>query len=128
MRKLLGRAAEDVREPPDPFLMRHVHQVAFAKDIRQAVWAGVLLRHFLSRPTVAPPSYKRQCKENRDGSCCKTCCQALPHILVSLDPQVLRSAWVFDFIGHSYSLPEHGEGTTFNRSIAVAYHFGGRLR
>src|SRR4249919_4118263 len=76
MRKLLGRAAEDFREPPDSFLMRYVYQVAVAKDIRQAVWAGVRLRHFLSRPTVAAPSYKRQCKENRDGSCCKTCCQS----------------------------------------------------
>src|SRR6267154_768367 len=76
MRKLLGRAAEDFREPPDPFLMRYVHEVAVANYIRQAVWAGVRLRHFLSRPTVAPPSDKRQCKENRDGSCCKTCCQS----------------------------------------------------
>src|SRR6478752_10208197 len=76
MRKLLGRAAEDFREPPDPVLMRYVHEVAVAKYIRQAVLAGVRLRHFLSRPTIAPPSYKRQCKENRDGSCCKTCCQS----------------------------------------------------
>src|SRR5271169_4763038 len=76
MRKLLGRAAEDFREPPDPFLMRYVHEVAVAKDIRQAVWAGVRLRHFPSRPTVAPPRYKRQYKKNRDGSCCKTCCQS----------------------------------------------------
>ena len=76
MRKLLGRAAEDFREPPDSFLMRYVHEVAVAKDIRQAVWAGVRLRHFLSRPKVAPPSHKRQCKENRDGSCCKNCCQS----------------------------------------------------
>jgi hypothetical protein len=64
----------------------------------------------------------------------KLAAKALPHILVSLDSQVLRDcqvlrdAWVFDLKGHSYSLPEHGEGTTFNRSIAVAYHFGGRLR
>src|SRR5258707_9252719 len=76
MWKLLGRAAEDFREPPDPFLMRYVHEVAVAKDVRQAVRAGVRLRHFLSRPTVAPPSYDRQCNENRDGSCCKTCCQS----------------------------------------------------
>ena len=26
MRKLLGGAAEDLRKPPDPFLMRHVHE------------------------------------------------------------------------------------------------------
>jgi len=71
MRKLLRRAAEDFREPADPFLMRDVHEVAVAKDLRQAVWAGVRLRHVLSRPKVAPPSRKRQCKENRDGSCCK---------------------------------------------------------
>src|SRR3954470_20985024 len=76
MRKLLRRAAEDFGEPPDPVLMRYVHEVAVANSIRQAVRAGVRLWHFLSRPTVAPPSYKRQCKENRDGSCCKTCCQS----------------------------------------------------
>ena len=64
----------------------------------------------------------------------KLAAKALPHILVSLDSQVLRDcqvlrdAWVVDLKGHSCSLPEHGEGTTFNRSIAVAYHFGGRLR
>src|ERR1700675_3739331 len=119
MRKLLGRAAEDFCEPPDPILMRYVHEVAVAKYIRQAVWAGVRLRHFLSRPTVAPPSYKRECKENRDGSCCKNCCQSSSSHLVSLDSQVLRDcqvlrdAWVFDLKGHSYSLPEHGECTTF---------------
>jgi len=95
MRKLLGRAAEDFREPPDPFLMRYVHEVAVAKDIRQAVRASVRLRHFLSRPTVAPPSYKRERKENRDGSCCKNCGQSsLSHILVSLDSQVLRDCQV----------------------------------
>ena len=43
MRKLLGGAAEDFCEPPDSFLMRYVHEVAVAKDIRQAVWAGVRL-------------------------------------------------------------------------------------
>ena len=78
MRELLRRAAEDFREPPDPFLMRDVHQVAVAKDIRQAVWAGVRLRYFLSRPAVAPPSYKRQGEENRDGSCCQDYCQSSP--------------------------------------------------
>src|SRR5258708_1424747 len=98
MRKLLGRAAEDFREPPDPFLMRDVHEVAFAKDIRQAVWAGVRLRHFLSRPTVAPPGYKRQCKENRDGNCYKNCCQDSSSYAGKSKPpgtsQILGDTWV----------------------------------
>ena len=134
MRKLLGRAAEDFREPPDSFLMRYVHKVAVAKDIRQAVWAGVRLRHFLGRPTVAPPSYKRERKENRDGSYCKNCSQSsLSHTRKSglSSSQRLPSSQTalgLDLKGQSYPLPEHGEGTTFNRSIAVAYHFGGRLR
>src|SRR6476646_1415674 len=121
MRKLLGRAAEDFREPPDPVLMRYVHEVAVAKYIRQAVWAGVRLRHFLSGPTVAPPSHKRQCKENRDGSCCNGCCQSSSSHLVSLDPSSQRLLGFhrrLDLRPQRSSLPllEHGEATTFNRS------------
>ena len=41
MRELLSRAAEDLVEPLDTLLMRYVDQVAVAKNIRQAVWAGV---------------------------------------------------------------------------------------
>src|SRR5271169_2836333 len=114
MRKLLGRAAEDFREPPDPFLMRYVHEVAIAKDIRQAAWAGVCLRHFLSRPTVAPPSYKRECKENRDGSGCKNCCQSFsshtPKSRLSSFSETAKFSptLVFDLKGQSYALPEHG--------------------
>ena len=76
IRKLLGGAAEDLCEPPDSFLMRYVHEVAVAKDIRQAVWAGVRLpRDPLRRPKVPPPRHKRQHKENREGGCCNNCCQ-----------------------------------------------------
>jgi hypothetical protein len=77
MRKFLGRAAEDFREPPDPFLMRHVHEGAVAEDIRQGVLAGIRrpVRHLLRRPKVPPPSHKRQRKENRDGNCYQSCCQ-----------------------------------------------------
>ena len=128
MRKLLSRAAEDFREPPDPFLMRYVHEVAVAADIRQAVWAGVRLRHFLSRPTVAPPSYKRECKENRDGNCYKNCYQnSSSHARKSRLPNSQRRLGL-EFKRQSCPLVEHDERTTFNRSIAVAFQFGGRLR
>ena len=33
-----------------------------------------------------------------------------------------------DFKRQSYPLVEHGESNTFNRSIAVAFQFDGRLR
>ena len=59
MRELLGRAAEDLIEPLDTLLMRYVDQVAVAKNIRQAVWAGVRLGgHLLRRPKVPPPRHK----------------------------------------------------------------------
>ena len=77
MRKLFGGAAEDLCEPPDPFLMRYVHEGAVAEDIRQGVLAGLRLplRHLLRRPKVPPPGHQRQRKENRHGSCYKNCCQ-----------------------------------------------------
>ena len=77
MRKLFGGAAEDLREPPDPFLMRRVHQGAVAEDIGQAVWAGILsARHLLRRPKIPPPGHERQRKETRDGNCYKNHCQS----------------------------------------------------
>jgi hypothetical protein len=84
MREVLGGAAENLIEPPDSSLMRDVHEVAVAKDIRQAAWGGVHLRRLLRRPKVAPPRHKRQHKENRKGGCYKNCCQDLSLIEVSL--------------------------------------------
>src|SRR5271156_3816071 len=77
MRKLFGRSAEDLCEPPDSFLMRYVHKGAVAEDIRQGVLAGVRqpMRHLLRRPKVPSPSHERQRKENRDGNYYKNCCQ-----------------------------------------------------
>ena len=37
MRKFLGGAAEDFREPADSFLMWYAYKMAFTKDIGQAV-------------------------------------------------------------------------------------------
>jgi hypothetical protein len=37
MRVFLGRPAEHIREPPDAFLVRHIHKVPIAEDIREAV-------------------------------------------------------------------------------------------
>src|SRR6478609_8488090 len=94
-----------------------------AEDIRQGVLAGIRLpmRHLLRRPKVPPPSHKRQRKENRENSCCKNCRQTLPHMLVSLDSQVLRDSQVARWLSIA-KIPR------FNRSIAVAFQFGGRLR
>jgi len=51
--------------------MRYVHEVAVAKDIRQAVLAGVRLpvRHLLRRPKVPPPRQKRHYKEDHEDGC-----------------------------------------------------------
>ena len=38
MRKLLGGAAEDLCEPSDSFLMRHVQEMVAVKDVGQAVF------------------------------------------------------------------------------------------
>ena len=78
MRELLGGATEDVRKPLDPFLMRHIHERVIAKDIRQAVRAGVRLRYLLRRPKVPPPRHICQRKENReDDRHHQNCCQKL---------------------------------------------------
>jgi hypothetical protein len=135
MRKLFGGAAEDLCEPPDSFLMRYVHEGAVAEDIRQGVWAGIRLpvRHLLRRPKVPPPSHKRQRKENRENSCCKNCRQTLPHMLVSLDSQVLRDSqvhrdtWVLSSNAKVARWLSMAKIPRFNRSIAVAFQFGGRL-
>ena len=91
MRELRGGAAEDLREPADAFLMRHVHEVAVAEDIRQAVWAGVRRRHLLRRPKVPPPRHERQHEDDREDGCDEELLPRLfPHMLVSLDPWGLR--------------------------------------
>src|SRR6266436_363531 len=132
MRKLFGGAAEDLCEPPDSLLMRYVHEWAVAEDIRQGVLAGIRspARHLLRRPKVPPPSHKRQRKENRDGNCYKNCCQnSSSH--ARLDSQVLGDSpnpqrrLGLDFKRQSCPLVEHDESTTFNRSNAVAFQFGG---
>jgi len=78
MRKPLDGAAEDLCEPSDSFLMRHIHEVVAAKDIRQAVLAGVrLVARHLRRPNVPPPSPNREQKEKREDACCNNRCQDL---------------------------------------------------
>src|SRR3954466_13062817 len=75
MRKFFGGAAEDLCEPAASLLMRDVHEVTVAKNICQAVWAGVSLRHFLRCPKVLPPGHKCQRQENGDGSYYQNCYQ-----------------------------------------------------
>ena len=77
MRELLGGAAENLREPLDSFLMRHIYEGAIAEDIRQAVRGGVRLSHFLRRPKVPSPRRTCQRKENCEGDCHKNRCQNL---------------------------------------------------
>jgi hypothetical protein len=93
IRELLGGTAEDLREPSDSLLVRHVQEGPVAKDIRQAVWAGVRLpgRHLLRRPKVPPPRHKRQRKENREGSGSKNSCQSFS--LHVREVQTPRSQW-----------------------------------
>ena len=71
MWKLLGGAAKHLCEPADSFLMRYVHEVVAAKDVRQAVFAGVrlVMRHLLRRPKVPPPSHICQQNEKRERGC-----------------------------------------------------------
>ena len=130
MRKLFGGAAEDLCEPPDSLLMRYVHEGAFAEDIRQGVFAGIRLPvgHLLRCPKVPSPRHKRQRKENRDGSSDKNCCQnSSSHACKSRLLSSQRRLGI-DFKRQSCPLVEHGERNTFNRSIAVAFQFDGRLR
>ena len=110
--------------------MRYVHEGAVAEDIRQGVLAGIRppMRHFLRRPKVPSPSHERQRKENRDGNCYKNCYQnSSSHARKFRLPNSQRRLGL-DFKRQSCPLVEHDERTTFNRSIAVAFQFGGRLR
>src|SRR6516164_1782012 len=78
MRKLLGGATEDLREPPNSFLMRYARDVVAVKDVRQAVFAGVcLVVDHLRRPNVPPPSHNREQKEKCKDGCYNNRCQDL---------------------------------------------------
>ena len=78
MRKLLGGATEDLREPPNSFLMRYARDVVAVKDVRQDVFAGVcLVVDHLRRPNVAPPSHNREQKEKCEDGCYNNRCQDL---------------------------------------------------
>jgi hypothetical protein len=91
MRKLLGGATEDLREPPNSFLMRYSRDVVAVKDVRQAVFAGVcLVVDHLGRPNVPPPSRDREQKEKCEDGCYNNRCQDLSSRRVNLDAQVLR--------------------------------------
>jgi len=80
IRKLPGGAAENVREPLDPLLVRNVHEVAVAKGFRQAVWTGIFLPGLLlPRPEVPPPRHKRQYKKDRNDGCQDHCCHVGYH-------------------------------------------------
>ena len=64
VRELSGRAAEDLCQPPNSLLMRDVHKVPVAKNIRQAVLASVFLPgHCFRCPEVPSPCHVRQRKK-----------------------------------------------------------------
>ena len=70
IREALGGAAEDLREPPGPGLVRRVHEVAIAEDLGQAVRAGVLRpARCPGRPEVLPPRDEGQSEEDREDGC-----------------------------------------------------------
>ena len=74
--------------------MWYVHEVAVAKDIRQAVLAGVRLfvRHLLRRPKVPPPRHKRQRNENRQEYCYENYPQSIsPHARDNDTPEVSKT-------------------------------------
>ena len=78
MRKLLGGATEDFREPPNSLLMDYARDVVAVKDVRQTVFAGVfLVADHLRRPNVPPPSHNREQKEKCEGGCYNNQCQDL---------------------------------------------------
>jgi hypothetical protein len=133
MRKLFGGPAEDLCEPPDSFLMRYVDEGAVAEDIHQGVLGGIRppVRHLLRRPKVPSPGHERQYKETRDGNCYKNCYQNSSSYARKSRPQRLpnsRRRLGLDFKRQSCPLVERDESTAFNRSIAVAFQFGGRPR
>ena len=63
--KPLGGATEDLREPPDSLLMRHAHEAALVKTIREAKGGGVRRRRCCP-PAVHPPGHEGQNKDDRD--------------------------------------------------------------
>src|SRR6516164_9802451 len=78
MRKLLGGATEDLREPPNSFLMRYARDVVAVKDVGQAVFAGAcLIVDHLRRANVPPPSHNREQKEKCEDGCYNNRCQDL---------------------------------------------------
>ena len=78
MRKLLGGATEDLREPANSFLMRYARDVVAVKVVRQAVFAGVcLVVDRLCRPNVPSPSHNREQKEKGEDDCYNNRCQDL---------------------------------------------------
>ena len=83
IRKSPGGAAEHLREPLHPALVRRVHD-AGVEHVRQAVGTGVRLRHRLRRPKVATPGYERQRQESRDRSSRQNRRQCLPPLLATI--------------------------------------------
>jgi len=70
MRKLLGGATKDLREPANSFLVRYARDVVAVKDVRQAVPAGVcVVVDQLRRANVPPPSHNREQKEKYEDGC-----------------------------------------------------------
>src|SRR6516164_4326968 len=125
MRKLLGGATEDLREPPNSFLMRYARDVVAVKDVRQAVFPGVcLVVDHLRRPDVPPPSHNREQKEKCEDVCYNNRCQDLSSRGVNLDAQVLRHDWV---LTSNVKVVRSGPYRTHRAliEISLAFQFGG---
>src|SRR6516165_9276396 len=124
MRKLLGGATEDLREPPNSFLVRYARDVVAVKDVRQAVPAGVcLVVDHLRRPNVPPPSHNREQKEKYEDGCYNNRCQHLSSRTRKSRCPSSQSRLHLDFKRESCSLAII-QNAPRNRNI-VAFRFGG---
>src|ERR1700758_1488095 len=125
MRKFLGGATEDLREPPNSFLVRNARDVVAVKDVRQAVPAGVcLVVNHLRRPNVPPPSHNREQKEKCADGCYNNRCQDLSSRARKSRCPISQTRLSLDFKRESCSL-EIIQNAPRLIEISLAFRFGG---
>src|ERR1700757_2968198 len=125
MRKFLGGATEDLREPPNSFLVRNARDVVAVKDVRQAVPAGVcLVVNHLRRPDVPPPSHNREQKEKCADGCYNNRCQDLSSRARKSRCPISQTRLSLDFKRESCSL-EIIQNAPRLIEISLAFRFGG---
>ncbi len=121
IRKPLGGAAEDLREPPDTLLMRHVHEVRSPKtSVRLYGQVSSGSRGpSCRRPEVPPPRHERQHEEGRERGQDKDCRQGFASNAYGVSIPAWRRS---SDPGRRARLPvEQDESRMLNRSIAAAF-------